>query len=192
LGAAPGRHGRVAVGRIRKAFGIRGEVLLEPTGEDPDRFTPGVTLFLGETGPEAVIIAQARLSEGAWFLQFVGRPDRNSVEPLAGLWVYRDASELPPLKEGEYYHFQLVGLRVTRADGSALGTLESVRTGAGADLYEVQGPAGEWLIPGCKEFVEWVDLEKGEMRLTNRDDLLAAQEETDPARRRDRSSESRS
>jgi len=142
VSAAHRGFGRVAVGRIRKVFGIRGEVLIEATGDDPDRFAPGVTLYLGEAGPESVTIEDARESQGAWLVRFRSRPDRSAVEDLAGLWVYRESKELPTLGEGEYYHFQLVGLLVTRSDGTPLGRIESILESPGTDLYEVRGAVG--------------------------------------------------
>jgi len=172
--------GRVVVGRIARIFGLRGEVLVLPTGEDPARFAAGSVLYLDESGPETLTVARVREREGGLLLRFEGRLDRTAVEDLARRTLYQDASALPPLPEGVYYHFQLVGLRVTRPDGSELGRLRDVLEGPEHDLYEVQGSAGEWLIPGRREFVAWVDLENGELRLTDRADLLEAQEKGGP------------
>ncbi len=172
---------RVVVGWVVKAFGIRGEVAVEAAGGDPARFAPGTELFLDETGPDSLIIAGMRVVAGprpgsrAFLLCFEGRPDRTAVEDLARRTLYQSADRLPPLSEGEYYHFQLVGLAVTGPDGQALGRLETVLDGPAADLYEVRGPSGTWFVPARKEFVAWVDLEKREMRLTDRADLLEAQ-----------------
>ena len=168
---------RVVVGRIVKLFGLRGEVLVLPTGDDPDRFAPGTVLYLSETGPEAVTVRRVRPAEGGHLVSFEGRPDRTAVEDMARRILYQDASKLPKLPEGVYYHYQLIGLVVTRADRSRLGRLEEIVPAAGNDLYLVRGSGREWLIPGREEFIEWVDLEEGEMRLTNRIDLLEAQEE---------------
>jgi 16S rRNA processing protein RimM len=167
---------RVIVGRILKVFGVRGQVVVEAMGDDPERFAPGTSLFLDEMGNESVSIREARHHGDGYLIVFDGRPDRTAVEELAGRTLFQMASRLPPLPEGTYYHFQLVGLRVTRSDGALLGTLDQVLSTAGSDLYEVHGVAGEWLIPGRKEFIEWIDLDKGELRLCDRVDLLEAQQ----------------
>ncbi len=171
--------GRIVVGRIVKVFGIRGEVVIEPTGDDPGRFARGTVLYLSETGADFLEIAQVHASGRGLRAQFEGRPDRTSVEDLAGRTLYQDMADLPPLPEGVYYRFQLQGLRVTAADGSELGVLETVLDAPANDLYEVRGPAGTWLVPARKEFVQWIDLDRGEMRLTDRNDLLEAQRDGD-------------
>jgi 16S rRNA processing protein RimM len=167
---------RVVVGRILKVFGIRGEVVVEAMGDDPERFASGTILFLNERGSESVTIRESRVHGGGYLITFDGRSDRTAVEDLAGRPLLQEADRLPPLPEGTYYHYQLVGLAVTVPDGSRLGSVEQILSIAGTDLYQVRGPAGEWLIPGRKEFVEWIDLNKGELRLTGRVDLLKAQE----------------
>jgi len=172
--------GRVVVGRIAKVFGLQGDLLVLPTGDDPERFAPGAVLFLSETGPESVTVRRCRPHGGAYLVVFDGKSDRTAVEDLARRELYQDLAKLPPLPEGVYYHYQMVGLRVTRADGVELGRLTEVVPLTAHDLYEVHGPGGEWLIPGRKEFVEWVDVEKGEMRLTDRADLLEAQDKSAP------------
>jgi 16S rRNA processing protein RimM len=172
--------GRVVVGQVMKLFGLRGEVLIAPTGDDPRRFEPGAVVFLAEDrerdGPDASLtVAQVRPHQAAWLVTFEGRPDRTSVEDLARRLLYQDAEDLPALPEGEFYHYQLVDLRVTRPDGSTLGRITQVIDLPGSDLYEVRGPGGTWLVPARSEFVAWINLEKHELRLTDRTDLLEAQ-----------------
>jgi hypothetical protein len=55
---------RVQVGRIIKVFGIRGEVVIEPTSGDPGRFAPGTTLYLAENGEESLTVARCRVRGG--------------------------------------------------------------------------------------------------------------------------------
>lgn len=166
---------RVLVGQIVNVFGIQGEVIIEPTGDDPRRFAPGTELYLDPRGNERVRIASRRGQGGRIVVSFEGRPDRTAVEELARRSLYQESAALPVLPEGEYYEFQLEGLRVTHPDGRELGRLTSVIPAPACDLYEVRGSGGEWLIPARKEFIAWVDLEKGELRLTDRSDLLEAQ-----------------
>lgn len=166
---------RAVIGRIYKVFGVRGEVLAGPTAGDARRFSAGMRLYLGESGDESLVVAGLRPHGDGLLLTFEGRPDRTSVEDLSGRWLYVDAATLPELPEGTYYHYQLVGLTVTRADGSVLGRLAQVLDVPSQDLYEVQGDGKVWMVPAAREFVAWIDLEKGEMRLTDREDLLEAQ-----------------
>lgn len=166
---------RVQVGRILKPHGLRGDVVVAATGSDPSRLRPGQRLYIDRAGEAKVRVASARWIERGWLVRFDGRDDRTSVEELAGARLYLEKEELPPPPEGEFYHFQLEGLAVTRADGGELGKVERVLDLPENDIYEVRGPGGIWLIPGRREFVEWIDLQRGELRLTDRADLLEAQ-----------------
>jgi 16S rRNA processing protein RimM len=166
---------RVRVGRILKAHGIRGEVVVAATGSDPQRLASGRSVYLESAGEASLRVASARWADRGWLVRFEGYDDRNAAEELAGNWLYQEQAALPPLPEGEYYRFELEGLLVIGAGGEELGRVEQVLDSPGADIYEVRGPGGTWLIPGRREFVEWIDLQRGEIRLTDRGDLLEAQ-----------------
>lgn len=169
---------RVIVGRIVRAHGVRGDLLVAPTGDDPDRFARGQTLYLGLHEPDSLTVQQSIDAQGFYRIHFEEVPDRNEAEELVGRTLYQDPSVLPVLPAGAFYHFQLVGLEVKRADGTGLGTLTHVHEAPGSDLYEVHAMDGdrEWMIPARQEFVASIDLEKRELRLKECDDLLAAVE----------------
>lgn len=181
--AAPGE--RIVVGRIVKVFGIQGEVSVQPTGDDPSRFAVGARVFLDAVGGPALSVAASRPHQGFQLVRFDGVPDRTTAEDLAGRVLYCDASDLPRLEPGVFYHFQLVGMTARTTEGRVLGTLERVVDFGGGDLYEVHGPEGQYLIPARKEFVERIDAEAREIVLVDRADLLQAQhdEKTGPKRR---------
>ena len=157
-----------------RAHGVLGDVLVDPTGEDPERFAPGTRLWVDPTSPERLTVKSRRGNSSGYRVLFEGVPDRDAAEELKGVVLYQDPDALPKLPKGQYYHFQLVGLAVMRADGSRLGEITRVIAMPAGDLYQVQEGAEEWLIPGRPEFVDWIDLEKGEVRLQDRADLLEA------------------
>lgn len=178
---------RILIGRIVKVFGIRGEVAILATGEDPDRFAPKARIFVGNEGDRLLTVQSRRSHHGQYLIRFEEVPDRNVAETLVGAPLYRSLDDLPPLSSGTYYHFQLIGLRVLRSDGTLLGEVSRVLALTGSDLLEVRGPEGEWLIPSRKEFVTTVDLAAGEIRLEPRDDLLEAQRDLEaPPKKRPR------
>jgi 16S rRNA processing protein RimM len=183
--------GRVLIGRILKAHGIKGEVTFSAAGDDPESLRPGLVVYLddgrGQMGSEArgdaaralagesLTLRSARDGYRSWLLAFEEVTDRDQAELLAGRSLFVEEEALPPLPEGAYYQFQLVGLAVTRPDGTDVGRVSRVIDMPGHDLLEVQGALGEVLVPMRREFVEWIDLERGEIRLADRADLFEAQ-----------------
>ncbi len=167
--------GRVLIGWILKAHGIRGEVTFTAAGDDPEVFHTGAAVFLEERDGTPLTVRTARPGPRAWLLGFEEVTDRDSAESLVGRPLFVDEEALPPLPEGAFYQFQLVGQAVTRFDGTDLGRVSRVIDMPGHDLLEVRGGGGEFLIPLRREFVAWIDLERGEIRLADRADLLEAQ-----------------
>lgn len=162
------------VGVISSTHGIRGEVKVFPTTDEPERFKKLDEVIL-DTGRE-----QIRLEiEGVKFfkkmviLKFKGYDDINDIERYKGkdLLITRDhALELAP---GENFIADMIGLKVVTEDGKEFGTLTDIyKTGAN-DVYEVKTTDGrEVLLPVIKECVLDVNLEEGTVTVHIMDGLL--------------------
>ena len=91
-----------------------------------------------------------------------GIEDRNAAEALKGLRLYVGRDRLPRPKKGEWYAADLVGLRVERADGSAMGRVKSVPNFGAGDLVEVEMEGGQTVfLTFTKKVVPEVDVEGG-------------------------------
>jgi 16S rRNA processing protein RimM len=157
---------RVLVGWIRRAVGLRGEVLVEPTGDDPDRFRPGLTCFLDDDPVQPVRVRTCRPArKGALAIALDGMNTREDAERLRGRSLWVGAEVLPPLPAGVYYHFQVIGLRVVDANGTELGRVETILQTGSNDVYCVRMGTEEILIPAIGEYVAGVDLTAGVIRL---------------------------
>jgi 16S rRNA processing protein RimM len=165
---------RVAVGRIVRPHGIRGEVVVHRFGDGPGMLDPGARLGFGETGVELVVSA-SRPHGGNWIVGFDGVNDRNRAETLTGATLTVEAEALPPLPEGTYYSFQLIGLRVRTGEGTLLGTLEEILETGAQDVYVVRGEGRELLLPALREVVTTVDLDRGEMTVVIPPGLIEAE-----------------
>lgn len=146
----------MSVGRILAAWGLRGDVKVEPLGPD-SLWAPGQRLLIRS---ESHTIEHARRSGRFLYLKLahVGRDEAERLRD-ATLDIPRD--ELPSLAEGEYYQFQLVGLAVRTDDGRDLGRIEEILPTAAHDVYVIRGPLGEVLVPAVEDFVLDVDLAAG-------------------------------
>jgi 16S rRNA processing protein RimM len=75
-------------------------------------------------------------------------------------------ADRPPLPEGEYYHHQLIGLKVVNEQGDVLGKVKEILATGANDVYIVRPEIGkEILIPAVDEFILAVNLERGELRV---------------------------
>lgn len=149
---------RVAVGRIGKPHGIRGEVTIVPMTDEPDqRFAPG-SAFLREGG-HPLEVAASRWHAGTLLIKFVGCNDRNSAELLRGsiLEVERDAADTPE-DPAEFYDSSLIGCQVYDQVGDLVGEVIDVLHLPSQDLLVVEGSGREILIPFVHEMVPIVDI----------------------------------
>lgn len=155
----------LAVGKLRRPHGVKGEMLMEVLTDFPDRLTPGMTVYVGSVHQPLVFLS-CRWHIKALLVKFVGYPDRESVADLRNQLVYLHAQDRPDLPEGEYYHHQVLGLRVVNDEGRPLGdVVEILETGAN-DVFVVRNETGkEILLPVIDEVILNIDLVRGELRV---------------------------
>jgi 16S rRNA processing protein RimM len=123
----------IIVGRVRKAHGIRGEVVVEVITDEPDAvFASGRRVFAGTaTGDLSgnrleLHIGSARPFNDGLLVGFAEVPDRNAAETWRGRYLLLPANELPAPSENEVYLHDLVGMRVELSDGQPVGTVEEI------------------------------------------------------------------
>ena len=75
-------------------------------------------------------------------------------------------------QEDQYYHHQIIGLRVITTSGKEIGTVTDIISGKSNDNYIVKGPTGEVLIPAIEDVVRSIDLERGSITIEPIDGLL--------------------
>lgn len=162
------------VGRIGRAHGLRGEVLVQLRTDDPDsRFTVGTTLATDppERGP--LTVATARRHSGRYVVGFAGVTDRSGAEALRGIELVVDSADLPPVDDPDEFHdADLLGLAVESLAGDRIGELADIVHGAGADLLVVRVGDREVLVPFVRDLVPTVDLGGGRVVIDPPDGLF--------------------
>ncbi|MBN2305725.1 MAG: 16S rRNA processing protein RimM [Anaerolineae bacterium] len=165
------------LGRVLRPHGIRGELRIEVMTDYPERITPDTELHLGSDPDDAgsvttYRVANARKHQQYLILHLEGISDRSAADRLRGLYVMVAFDDAVPLEEGEFYLFQAIGWDVYTEDGEFLGQVaEIIETGAN-DVYVVNGPRGEILLPAIDECVVDIDIDAGRMTVRLMDGLL--------------------
>lgn len=152
---------RIVVGRIVKAHGTAGEVLVEVLSDAPDRFAPGARVEAGELEGErrSLTVRTSRVDRGKLLVSFQGIKTRDQAAAVRGSLLSIAAADVAPPPEGTWYEWQIVGLDVVDENGERLGELVRVDERAGNDLWVVDTGHGETQVPAVEEFVRSVDLD---------------------------------
>lgn len=139
----------VLVGRIARAHGIRGQVIVDPATDFPEeRFKPGSVLSIQRGGAiEALTVGQVRFHRGRPIIGLEGIETMNAAETLAGTELRVSIQSLQPLPPGSYYHHDLIGCSVETPNGDRVGQVRGVEgDGVGSRLV-VESASGDVLIP---------------------------------------------
>lgn len=144
---------RVDLAVVVRPHGVRGALKVMLHNPDTTLLRPGTEFVLGEG--RVRIAAVKPLSDPRFrIVEIDGLSDRNEAEGLRGQVLSVTRDELPALEEGEYYHVDLIGLRVETPEGCILGTVTRVMQ-TNVDILEIQTPdGGELLIPVVDDFVK--------------------------------------
>ena len=153
------------VGVITSTHGVRGEVKVFPTTDDPERFKTLKHVLL-DTGREKkpLEIQGVKFFKQFVILKFKGIDNINDIEMYKGrdLWVPRE--EAQELDEDEYYIGDLIGMEVVLEDNTHFGTLKDVMETGANDVYVVELPDHPAvLLPAIRECLLDVDLEENVM-----------------------------
>lgn len=170
----------LVVGRVVKAHGVTGELVVEVRTDDPDnRFAPGTQLRARPKGggPErAHVVESARDHSGRLLVRLAGVSDRGAADGLRGTVFVVDSEALPPIDDpDEFYDHQLEGLRVLTTAGTTVGTVAEVLHTPAGELLAVRADGdgdGEVLVPFVSAIVTAVSLDERTIEIDPPDGLL--------------------
>lgn len=127
---------------------------------DPTRVVKGLALVAGDR--QLVIERTTAGRKGSLGVYFEGITDRDAADQLRGLELEVPESTLPPPPAGAYYHYQLIGARVSDPAGHHIGTVSGIMETGANDVYVIAAEDGsEILIPATRNSVKEVDTVKG-------------------------------
>jgi 16S rRNA processing protein RimM len=148
------------VGRIARAHGIRGQVIVNPETDFPgERFHPGAELFVNRTGrAEPITITTVRFHQARPVIGLLGVDDMNAAAGFAGAELRVPVDRLASLPPDTFYRHDLIGCVVETKAGRRVGRVEDVDgTMAGSRLVVTAEGGGELLVPLAAEICTVID-----------------------------------
>lgn len=154
------------VGKIVNTHGVKGELKIMPTTEDPKRFAKLKSIFVeSRKGLTSYAIQGVRYHKDFVLLKLEGIEDMNAAELLKGSTLKIDRKDSLPLKKDEYYISDLFGLQVYTEEERHLGELVDIIETGSNDVYVIRKADREkdLLLPAIKQVIKVVDIESKKM-----------------------------
>ncbi|MDE2855684.1 MAG: ribosome maturation factor RimM [Chloroflexota bacterium] len=166
----------LVIGEILRPHGLRGELRMRVLSDNPERLAELDAVYLGEspndTTPERRALHGLRFNKEYALLRLEGCRSRNDAETLRDAKVMISMDQAAPLDDGEYYLFQLLGMKVLTEDFE-VGTVKDVLQTGANDVYIVDSDEhGEVLIPAHAETILCIDFEAGVITMALPEGLL--------------------
>ena len=164
----------VLLGKIVTTHGIKGQLKVVPFSGELDTILSLASVMLkGDDGRmETFEVAGAIPHRNQVILSLKSYSNINEVLHLVGRELYARRDQFPPLAEGEFYWYDLIGLAVTTSEGKFLGRIAEIIATGSNDVYVVRGEGREFLIPALEDVVTSVDLDGGAMTVSLTEGLL--------------------
>lgn len=156
------RNPYIECGKIINTHGVRGAIKLESWCNSPAELAKLKKIYLADSGEYTA----KKVKKASVFKQFVimeldGLTDIDEALLLKNKTVYAARKDFK-LAKGEYFICDIIGLDVIDAEsGKVYGKLKETINRGASDIYVVDTPTGERMMPAVSEFVDRVDVEKG-------------------------------
>ena len=148
----------ITIGGILAPRGVEGKLKVKVETDFPQRFTSSSQIYINR---QPFAIDSTEWHNGKLVIKLNTIDSFEDAQKLRGKSVEIHRSQIYPLPEGQYYHFQLIGLEVWTTRGELLGNITEILTAESNDNYVVRGTKGEVLIPAIEDVVKSIDLDKG-------------------------------
>jgi 16S rRNA processing protein RimM len=163
----------VPLGEIVTTHGLNGWLKLNPFNASTTALASGVEVVLEKSGARLIFQLEASNPHRRQFLiKLKGVDSIDQAARFVGSTLLVGEPALESLAPGEYYHYQVVGFEVFDLTGERIGTIASILSTPGGELYVVQGAEKEYLIPAVKEFIDKVNFTTGTVIVNPPEGLL--------------------
>ena len=150
----------IPVGRVTRTHGLKGELKFFPTDQEDLAVQNDQQILLGEA---TFKIKSVRGAKSPFIIKFEGVDSIETAQSLTGQEVLVAREDFESLPEGEYYRFEIEGLKVFDDTGKYYGVIKDIIETGSNDVYVVRENDKEWLIPMIDSVVQSIDLEQSKL-----------------------------
>ena len=164
----------VAVAKIARPKGLKGEVFADIVTDFPERFDglENVTAVLPGGKRLELKIEDNRIQNGRLVVKFIDYDSVESAESLRNAEICVPESDAVELEEDEFFDWQLEGCRVETIDGTLLGTVRELQRTGGTENLSIDGGSRDYLIPFAESICIEVDVGKKLIKVDPPEGLL--------------------
>lgn len=154
------------VGRVADAFGVRGHIKVRSFTDQSENLLEFQRWELSRNSGDSQLYSVFSSQTHGKFItaKLDGVDTRDQALELKGSDIQIPIGDFPKLPEGDYYHFQLLGLKAIDIDGTVYGQVDSVMQTGANDVLVVEGEHS-CLIPYIPDVIKAVDIETGVIRV---------------------------
>jgi 16S rRNA processing protein RimM len=154
---------RLLVGAVVGAQGLGGLLRVKSFTHNPEDLAAygPVDMEAANGTVTKVTLKVTGTAKGVVIVKATGISDRTQAEALKGARFFVDRDALPEAEDDEFYLEDLIGLKAEREDGTPMGQVKAVYDFGAGNIIELDGPAGNLMLPFNEDVVPEVDLEGG-------------------------------
>ena len=154
---------KIIIGKFGATHGVRGDIKVYPLTDFPERFAD---IKSGYVDDKPIEILHTRYQKNFVVMKIKGVDSREDAMRFTNKLLKIDRADVAPLGEGEYYSFDIIGLRVINQDGAELGEITDILKTGSNDVYITKAADGrQILIPALKKVVTEINIEDGYMKV---------------------------
>lgn len=164
----------IAIGKIIKAHGIRGDLVILPMTDNPARFKKLKNVFVGttEASVRETSVSGVSVESRGVRLRLAVASDRTAAERLVGSLLFVDEKDAIRLPKGTYFIHDIIGLGAVDETGAAIGVVKDVLKYPANDVYVLEKDGREILLPAVKAFIKRIDVASGTLHVKLIDGML--------------------
>jgi 16S rRNA processing protein RimM len=167
-----------AIGKTVKSWGLKGELVVQPLTDRPERFQALKKVWVGIANSELSLfqLEETRIKGQAIHLRLQEICTRDAADTLVGKYLYVTDEDLVRLPEGTHFVHDIIGSRVIDERGRKVGTVEEVWKLPANDVYVVRQGKREHLVPAVQSIIERIDTQKKQVHVRMMEGFEESQE----------------